>query len=177
VKPIGHHPELSLTDTRALTGTPLYMAPEVIRSAEAAGPASDVYQIGAVGWFMLTGRHVFEGANAVEVLDQHLNVEPKRPSAVLGAEIEPLLEDLMMRCLAKDPAERPADAGELSQALRGLDVKPPFGEAAVAAFWAEWAAATGSSGGVQETDSAPIAVGGSLDIGERLGEAARAPSP
>lgn len=172
VKPLGGSVEETLTRAESMTGTPLYMPPEMIRSADETGPRSDVYQIGAVAWFALAGRHVFEGARVIEVLDQHLNVPAGSPSAAAGAPIDPGLEALVLRCLAKAPADRPADAGELLAALELLELTDVWSQTDASAFWAEWADGAGVDGGT-DGDSAPMRVGDSLDIAERLGEAGR----
>src|SRR4029450_12284675 len=72
--------EASLTGSATLAGTPLYMAPEAITAQRAMDARSDLYSLGAVGYFLATGTHVFPGRNAVEVLGHHLHTMPERPS-------------------------------------------------------------------------------------------------
>jgi serine/threonine-protein kinase len=108
----------ALTRTHSMPGTPLYMAPEAITAPEAVDARTDLYALGAVGYFLLTGRDVFGGRNALEVCGHHLHSTPVPPSERLGARIPADLEALILSCLAKDPAARPADARALRAALR-----------------------------------------------------------
>ncbi|MEO6193947.1 MAG: protein kinase [Thermoanaerobaculia bacterium] len=100
----------SLTATGDLLGTPLYVAPEVIRHAEASR-ASDIYSFGVIAYEMLTGGPPFEGSTR-DVLAGHLEREP--PPGALPAEIW----NALRAPLAKDPARRPASAGEAVRRLR-----------------------------------------------------------
>lgn len=102
-----------------IVGTPMYLAPEAIRGAQ-VDARSDLYALGAVGYFLLTGRTVFDGASVVEVCGHHLHSEPVPPSQRLGVPQPPALEALLLRCLAKDPAARPSSAGALLNELAAL---------------------------------------------------------
>ncbi len=106
-----------LTPSDLTLGTPLYLAPEVIRHPDEAGAQSDLYAVGAVGYFLLTGRPLFDSGSIAEVLYQHVNVMPKPPSARRGHPVSPELESLLLRCLAKEPADRPESARALAEAL------------------------------------------------------------
>ena len=68
---------------------------------------SDLYSLGAVGYFALTGTHVFAGRTLVEVCSHHLHTAPEPPSARLARLVDPKLESLILDCLAKDPGARP----------------------------------------------------------------------
>lgn len=121
-----------LSDATTLVGTPLYMAPEAIRSAEGMGPKSDIYALGAVGYFLLAGEPPFSADSAVEVLFQHLYA-PVPPAASASKS----LQELLKQCLSKKPAERPS-AGELVSALENLG--PPWTATQCRAWWEEHAA-------------------------------------
>ena len=110
-----------LTQAQTLMGTPLYMSPESIVDPDTVDARSDLYALGAVGYFMLTARHVFEGNTVLEVCHQHLNVPPVPPSARAGRPVPETLERIVLACLEKDPAARPASAKELERRL--LDVR------------------------------------------------------
>jgi len=100
-----------------LSGTPLTMAPEVILRRP-AGPASDLYALGAVGCFLLTGRPIFDEESSGAFLAAHLREPPVRPSQrIPGTPGD--LEAILLRCLRKDPAERYPGAAELRAALLG----------------------------------------------------------
>jgi eukaryotic-like serine/threonine-protein kinase len=110
--------EASLTGSATLAGTPLYMAPEAITAQSAMDARSDLYSLGAVGYFLATGTHVFPGRNAVEVLGHHLHTMPERPSSRVGRLLPPDLESLLLDCLEKDPGRRPPSAAVLQQRVR-----------------------------------------------------------
>jgi hypothetical protein len=109
-------PALSRVDS--LTGTPLYMAPEAIATPDLVDARTDLYALGAVGYFLLTGVDVFTGRSVLEVCSHHLQTQPEPPSQRMGAPVPADLEALILSCLAKDPAARPADARALRRALR-----------------------------------------------------------
>lgn len=102
--------DLNLTSTNVLAATPLYVCPEAITQSQQIDARADVYAIGAVGYFLLTGSPVFTGLSASDVCMLHLNATPRPPSARIGRPVSSDLEALLMRCLAKSPADRPNDA-------------------------------------------------------------------
>ena len=110
----------SLTQRDQLTGTPLYMAPEAIAHPDAAEPRSDLYAAAAVGYFMLAGQHVFEGASLVS-LAAHLHSTPVPVRERLGRKVPTDLEALIMRGLAKF-ADRPPSAEAFREALLRCEV-------------------------------------------------------
>ena len=112
-------PSLDLTHDGKITGTPQYMAPEAITSPETVDARTDLYSLGAVAYFLLTGEHVFTGRTLVEVCSHHLHSAPLPPSARLGSELPSDLEQLVLSCLEKAPERRPASARALQAALRG----------------------------------------------------------
>jgi eukaryotic-like serine/threonine-protein kinase len=105
-----------------IVGTPLYLAPEAIRSAVVDARA-DLYSLGAVAYFLLSGRHVFEGRTVVEICGHHLHTPPTPPSERLGRALPKALEAWVLACLEKDPARRPSSASEAAERLSlwGLD--------------------------------------------------------
>jgi eukaryotic-like serine/threonine-protein kinase len=113
-----------LTVGDQLTGTPRYMAPETIAHPDAAEPRSDLYAAAALGYFMLSGEHVFEGASLVEVLAAHLHAPPVSVSKRLGREVPPDLEALIMRGLAKAPSDRPPSAAVFRELLERCEAAP-----------------------------------------------------
>jgi serine/threonine-protein kinase len=106
-----------LSRTGTLTGTPLYMAPETIQSPEQVGARTDLYALGAVGYFLVTGHHVFEGHSLIEIGAQQLHAQPEDPSRRLGAPVPKDLEAVLLSCLAKSPDDRPRDAEDLRARL------------------------------------------------------------
>lgn len=85
---------------------PMYMAPETLLTPSDVDGRTDLYALGAVGYFMVTGTHAFESDKVVEALEHHLHTEPTAPSARLGAPVADDLERVLLRCLAKKPEDR-----------------------------------------------------------------------
>ena len=107
------------TDVSALIGTPAYISPEAILSPEKVDARSDLYAVGAIGYWLLTGRRVFDAPSVMAMCAAHVHESPVTPSAWLrwSQKAPPQLESLVLRCLAKDPRERPQTARELAAAL------------------------------------------------------------
>jgi len=142
---------LDLTHANAIVGTPQYLAPEAITDASAVGPASDVYALGGVAFFLVTGRHVFTGRSVVEVCAQHLNAPAPRPSEVLGRPVDPDYEALVAHCLEKDPGARPRDGAELADAIERLQLAG-WTTADARAWWDDFST---DEGGDEEAATAP----------------------
>ena len=102
-----------VTMDQGTTGTPAYMAPECILGDVEVDRRADVYALGCVAYFALTGSLVFEADSSMKMLMAHLHTEPTRPSERSELPIPRELDDLVMACLQKDPALRPQNAGEL----------------------------------------------------------------
>ncbi len=114
-------------------GTPAYMPPEAVRGEPLDGRA-DIYALGCVGYFLLTGKMVFEADSGLKMIASHLQTVPVPPSRRAGVNVPRELEDLLMRCLEKDPADRPAGADEVGQALKAMAVDP-WTQAEAMAWW------------------------------------------
>ena len=120
-----------------LLGTPLYISPEAILTGIVDSRA-DLYSLGAVAYFLLTGRTVFEGPSLVEVCAQHLTRPPVPPSERTSASIPASLEALILRCLEKKPEDRPPTAAALIAELRLIEAEiGAFGEEAARRWWRE----------------------------------------
>jgi hypothetical protein len=130
--------DVALTNTNALTGTPLYLAPESITRPDKIDERIDIYALGAVGYFLITGTPPFSGHNVVEIAGHHLHTEPERPSVRLGRSVPPKLDALVLQCLAKDPEARPRDAQELLTALLECEIESPWSGSAARTWWANW---------------------------------------
>jgi len=117
VKEVRREGGIELTNEASLSGTPQYMAPESITSPNTVDARADLYALGAVAYYLLTGTHVFTGKSIVEVASHHLHSAPEPLSSRLGKPIVADLEQLVLDCLAKDPSDRPQSAFELEQRL------------------------------------------------------------
>lgn len=95
--------------SQGLTGTPLYLSPEAIDTPEKVDHRSDIYSLGAVGYYILTGETVFTGNTLVDICLQQVMASPIRPTERLKKPVSPDIEQLIMRCLKKNPDERPQD--------------------------------------------------------------------
>jgi eukaryotic-like serine/threonine-protein kinase len=153
---------VKLTGARAIVGTPRYMAPETISMPDAADVRTDIYALGAVAYYMLTGSDVFSGQSVVEVLSKHLHQAPEPPSA-RGVELPAPLEALVLSCLSKDPSLRPQSATELRDKLEACGSEPWSSEQA-RAWWRVHEATL-----ARATPRSPARVGTTVVVGMRSG--------
>jgi eukaryotic-like serine/threonine-protein kinase len=119
VKAIGDGDQQStlLTAPDSTTGTPAYIAPEIVRGDGVADHRVDIYTLGCVGYWLLTGRLVFQAPTAIQMMYQHANAIPVPPSHQSELEIPAALDSAILACLAKHPEDRPQNASELSRLL------------------------------------------------------------
>lgn len=127
--------DAKLSVAGGLLGTPLYMAPEAMTAPDELTAAADVYSLGAVAYFLVSGREVFTGSTIVEVCAKHMTSKPPPPSRHKPCPEQ--LEALILRCLSKDPKDRPAHAGELLKELRKLEGIDPWSEDDAQRWWDE----------------------------------------
>jgi serine/threonine-protein kinase len=130
--------DLSAQDATAqdvVAGTPAYLSPEALADPEAIGPSTDLYAVGAVGYFLLTGEEVFERKSLVEILRAQLLDPPIPPHERLGAPVPEVLESLIMGCLDKDPVNRPQSAAALRRALDAVELPHPWTENEARIWW------------------------------------------
>jgi serine/threonine-protein kinase len=118
VKNIEEKPEDQLTHTGLFMGSPKYMAPEQIQGASVDG-RTDVYALGVILYEMLTGKVPFDRATSVNTLMAHVSEAPPAMRMVKpDVQVSPALEDLIYRCIAKDPATRPSSMEDVLIALK-----------------------------------------------------------
>lgn len=120
-----------------IVGTPNFIAPEAIKDCNQADVRSDLYSLGALGYYILTGKEVFDGDSISELCRKHLTETPEPPGARIGKVFDPQLESLLMRCLEKDPAARPQTARDLAQLLFACPVAEQWTLESRAVWWAE----------------------------------------
>jgi len=133
VKPMSEPANLELTTEGRLAGSPLYMSPEQAVGDE-PDERSDIYAIGAVAYFLLTGRPPFEANQSIKVLMAHAHESPL-PMSKLVPDIPHDLQQVVMRCLAKHPADRFQSARQLQAALAACEDAGRWGDADAATWW------------------------------------------
>jgi hypothetical protein len=127
--------EATMTSADSITGTPHYMAPETITAPDTVDARTDIYAVGAVGYWLLTGTHVFRGNTVMEVLAHHVHSIPDTPSVRLGTAVERDLEKVLLACLAKRPEDRPASAHALREQLRACFAARRWTQLRAAEWW------------------------------------------
>ncbi|MBW8885050.1 MAG: serine/threonine protein kinase, partial [Planctomycetia bacterium] len=100
-----------------MAGTPLYMSPEAIQAPDCVDARSDIYSIGALGYFLLTGQSVFTASTLLELCHDHVHTIPESPSKRLGKPVSSELESALLACLEKSRGKRPQSARELAELL------------------------------------------------------------
>jgi len=133
VKTLATNGAESRSDT--ITGTPMYLSPEAIKTPDAVDERTDIYALGAVAYFLLAGREVFSGTTVVEVLSRHMLEEPVPPSTHSGKPLPADLEQLVLQCLAKDPAQRPQSAAAVRAALLACEDASRYDRTEALAWW------------------------------------------
>lgn len=125
----------SVTDTHVINGTPLYIAPERLRDPRHVDARCDIYSLGVVGYNLLTGKDLYEGASALEISHHTLHSPIPKPSRHGARDLPPALEALIVQCLAKDPLARPASAREIMDRLDELAGERPWDWREAALWW------------------------------------------
>jgi serine/threonine protein kinase len=118
-----------------IMGTPAYMAPEMALGEDVDARA-DLYALGCVAYYLLTGEQVFTGDSVLKVITQHLQAVPVPPSERTELPIPAALEHLVLACLAKKPEDRPQTARQLAQSLDGINGMT-WGEEEAGRWWSQ----------------------------------------
>jgi tRNA A-37 threonylcarbamoyl transferase component Bud32 len=127
---------INLSAEDSWSGTPGYMAPEVVLGTADTDHRVDLYALGCVAYWLLTCKMVFEGENVMQVMMQHVQAPPTRPSVRVEVSIPSALEDLVMQCLEKDPARRPADADVMRERLDAVPLTAVWTAERAEQWWA-----------------------------------------
>ncbi len=134
VRSRGDAPETHLTGEGQLLGTPDYISPEQAGGAAGAGPQSDLYSLGALSYYLITGRPPFVRSTVAEAIVAHLREAPEPPSAH-RPDVPRDLEAVVLRCLSKEPAERFEDAKRLDDALAGCSCAGEWDQERAGSWW------------------------------------------
>lgn len=125
----------ALTAEGTFAGTPAFLAPEMVMG-EAVDSRADLYALGAVAYWLLTGSVVFPGRSGIAMAMAHVHDVPAPPSTRTELPVPQQMDDLILRCLAKRPEERPGSAGALAEALRGVALEERWTAADAEGWWA-----------------------------------------
>ena len=124
-----------VTLDHSTTGTPAYMAPEIILGDAEVDRRADVYALGCVAYYLLTGQLVFEADTPMKMLMQHLNAPPLPPSQRTELAIPRELDELVLSCLDKNPDRRPQNAQELFNLACGCHSCDGWNQAHAVQWW------------------------------------------
>jgi serine/threonine protein kinase len=174
VRTLERNPGASDFTAATIIGTPLYLAPEAVTSPATVDGRADLYAVGAVAYFLLTGQPVFEATTVLEMCSKHLLEPPIPPSKRLGKVLATDLETLVLACLAKNREARPPSAAALRMALLGCEDAERYDPQTSRAWWNARGAelrASGRSAGRSESPPSAVTVG---RFGEPEGQSARA---
>jgi eukaryotic-like serine/threonine-protein kinase len=127
--------DLRLSKTGVIHGTPSYMAPEIARGEGPVDGRADLYAVGCVAYWLLTGRLVFDETSYPAMLLAHTTKQPDPPSRHTEQPVSPLLDDLVMRCLRKDPTDRVQSAEALIAELNAFVPPEPWTQERAAKWW------------------------------------------
>lgn len=124
-----------VTGTTEISGTPMYIPPERVKNPTQADPCVDIYALGATVFFMLTGRTIHLANSAVDVLVQIVTQPVPSVHEAADRVIPEQLQDLLTRCLSKDPAQRPQSAEDILLEVEAMLVDFPWTTAEAKAWW------------------------------------------
>jgi serine/threonine-protein kinase len=133
VRELNDDGDVSGSKVDAVVGTPLYLSPESILTPQRLDARADIYGLGGVAYWLVTGTPPFKGDNAVELCAHHLHTPPEPPSNRHPVPSD--LEQVILTCLAKDPAARPESASSLSELLSNCRAAGSWSEAEAKAWW------------------------------------------
>ena len=123
------------TEEHLVEGTPWFMPPEAIQGHAAVDPRSDIYSLGALGYFLLTAQYIFDAATIAEIHEKQLNAVPIPPSQRTTQPISAEMELLLLGCLQKNRDARPSSATELRNHLLALSPAADWTEEARTSWW------------------------------------------
>jgi serine/threonine-protein kinase len=131
----GDRSDPTLTREDSITGTPAFMCPEAVTAANPVDHRSDIYSLGCVAYWLLTGKLVFTGNTPIAMLAEHANAQPVAPSRVSELEIPAKLDEVVLACLAKNPDDRPQGADQLAARLEDVPIGNPWDNRRAGAWW------------------------------------------
>jgi DNA-binding NtrC family response regulator len=127
----------AITVSGAILGTPAFLAPEIVSGRESFDARADLYALGCVAYWLLTGHPPFEGKDALAVLMHHASTPPAPPSSRRPGAVSVAMDALVLECLAKDPGSRPSNADVLRERLEQLPLATPWDQRRAREWWNE----------------------------------------
>lgn len=127
--------EMGLTAPNTVAGTPCYLSPETALG-QPVDHRTDLYSLGCVAYWMLTGRWVFHAQSAVQMIFEHVQTLPDPPSRWSQFPVPPDLEEIVLDCLAKNPSDRPASAWQLADRLAQCNLESTWTAEDARQWWA-----------------------------------------
>jgi serine/threonine-protein kinase len=129
---------LRLSADNNVSGTPGFIAPEVVLGVE-TDHRVDIYALGCVAYWLVTGKLVFEGPGAIKVISDHIHTSPPPPSSRVTSPLLPELDELILECLEKDPGKRPSSARVFQSRLQAIPVDTPWTRERAEQWWSRHA--------------------------------------
>jgi serine/threonine-protein kinase len=133
-KPLTDMQDAGLTQEGSITGSPLFMSPEQATSSDSVDARSDVYSLGAVMYYLATGRAPFPYSSPLQVMIAHASEDPE-PPRLLNADLPPELEEIILRSLEKRPDDRYQSVAELREALDRVPLEQEWTAVSAAEWW------------------------------------------
>ncbi len=157
------------TTGKGLEGTPWFMPPESIKDSNHSDPRSDIYSVAAVGYYLLTGRYVFDGQSIFELCEQHLKETPMAPSQYAPGRVSADLDRIILKCLEKDPDLRPQTALEMRDLLLSSSQAGTWTDENRVEWWARYkVTALPKAGEPGYVKPAPTDVRVDIDLASRM---------
>lgn len=125
----------AITGAGIVLGTPAFLAPELVSQEGAFDGRADLYSLGCVAFWMLTGRTAFEAPDVMALLKHHSATPPTPPSLLAEEAIPAELDAIVLECLAKEPGDRPADAEKLWERLDKVPLTRPWHQRRARDWW------------------------------------------
>jgi serine/threonine-protein kinase len=129
------HADLDITASHTVSGTPAFMSPEQVLGTEPVDGRSDIYAVGCLAYWLVTGHTVFNGRTAMETLLQHTQAMPVPPSQRTELPIPAALDTLILACLEKDPEKRPATAEAVKSRLMAIETEAAWTTERARLWW------------------------------------------